>query len=353
VGDQPTQFRVLHVVTTTDRRGAETAAVALAERVGGEVVALAAGAAGGLDLPLAGGGRPWRWLAAVRRLAGDADVVIAHGSTTLPVVAAATVGLPVPFVYRSIGDPRAWATTPARRARVRLAVSRASAVVALWRGAAAAWNEHLGVPAERLRVIPNGVDAGRFRPSSASERRAARAELGLPAEDPVVLCMGALSREKRVDVAMRAVSTLPAGTLVVVGEGPERPALELLAASVGRGRIRMLGQTDRPDVALSAADVLVLSSDTEGMPAVAIEAGMAGLPVAATRVGGLAEVVVDGKTGVLVERGDPAALAAAVGRCLEEGAAMGPLARAHCAERFDIARLAHLWLNLLKGINTG
>jgi glycosyltransferase involved in cell wall biosynthesis len=352
VGYQPTQLRVLHVVASTDRRGAETAALALADRLGGEVVALGPGAVGGLDLPVLGAGGSTSWLAPLRKLAARADVVVAHGSRTLPALAVATIGLHVPFVYRSIGDPLAWVTTPARLARVRLAVSRASGVVALWRAAAAAWNEHLGVPAERLHVIPNGVDAGRFRPSSATERRAARTELDLPGDGPVVLCMGALSKEKRVDVAIRAVAALPGVTLAVVGDGPERPDLELLGASLGGGRVRFLGQTDRPEVALAASDAVVVPSDTEGMPAVAIEAGMAGLPVAATRVGGLAEIVVDGRSGLLVDRGDHAALGAAVARCLEERAVMGAYARSNCEEKFDIARLAHRWRNLLKRITS-
>src|SRR5258707_9646959 len=122
--------RILHVVASTDRRGAETAAVDLAgalEGLGqsGVVVALAPGDAGGLDIPVLGPARfSAHGLAGLRRHARRSAGVVAHGSSTLPAVAAVTLGTGVPFVYRSIGDPRAWVTTAARRTRVRAAAAR-------------------------------------------------------------------------------------------------------------------------------------------------------------------------------------------------------------------------------------
>ncbi|MGH9114762.1 MAG: glycosyltransferase [Acidimicrobiales bacterium] len=344
---------VLHVVASTDRRGAETAAVALAEELArrgleSTVVALAPGGSGGLDVPALGPTRfSARTLPRLRELMVQADVVVAHGSSTLPALAAASPGTGTPFVYRSIGDPSAWVTTLARKARVRLAVSRASAVVALWRGSAVWWHERLRVPAERITVIPNAARASDFPPATPEQRRAARSELGLPAGEPVVLCMGALSPEKRVDLAIRAVASLDGVHLAVVGDGPERQRLESLGAAVPGGRVRFLGGSDRPRRALAAADAVVVCSDTEGQPAVAIEAGLSGLPVVATAVGGLAEIVEDGRTGLLVPAGDALRLAAAVRAALDRHDELGRAAAAYCVERFDLSVVAERWLELL------
>lgn len=340
--------QVLHVVASTDRRGAETAAVSLSKVLGGEVVALAPGFSGSLEVPVLG---PSRFSplghASLRQRARRAGVVVAHGSSTLPAVAISTAGTGVPWVYRSIGDPLAWCTTRARRARVRLAVLPAQAVVALWRGAAATWHERLGVPAEKVFVIPNCADPERFHPPTGAERIAAREALKLPADASVAMYMGALSAEKRVDVAIRAVAGIAGLTLAIIGEGPERPQLEALAVAVGDGRVHFRGATGRPEAALAAADVVVVSSDTEGMPAVAIEAGMAGVPVAGTRVGAVPEIVLDGRSGVLVAPGDPVRLGTAITTCLERRAEMGAAARGHCSKRFDVTLVAERWREIL------
>jgi glycosyltransferase involved in cell wall biosynthesis len=219
--------------------------------------------------------------------------------------------------------------------------------VTLWNGSAVAWHEYLGVPANRVVVIPNGVDGRRFPLPSAAERAAARLDLGLESAGSTVLCLGALSPEKRVDLAIRAVSTLDGVSLLVVGEGPERGRLQALAASVGRGKVRLLGATDRPQQAFAAADVVVIPSDTEGQPSVAIEAGLSGLPVVATRVGGLAEVVQDGRSGFLVAPGDHAALAEAIRAALGQPDEMGAAGRRHCLARFDLSHVADAWHQLL------
>ncbi len=347
---------ILHVIASTDRRGAEIAAVELAaalEERGhpSRAVALAPGTMGGVDVPVLGPSRfAARGLRGLRRELARASVVIAHGSSTLPAVALATVGIRVPFVYRSIGDPRTWVTTPARRVRVRAAAARAEAVVALWRGAAVTWHDLLRVPAERITVIPNAVRAGAFRAPSAEERHVAREALGLALDASVVLCLGALSPEKRVDLAIRAVASLDGVTLAVVGDGPEKARLAELAASSGPGRVRLLGPTDRPQQALAAADVVVVPSGTEGQPAVAIEAGLSGLPVVATRVGGLPEIIDDGQTGLLVEPGDLAGLVTALRDALDRRQELGAAAALRCRERFDLEKVVTRWERLLDSV---
>jgi glycosyltransferase involved in cell wall biosynthesis len=279
--------------------------------------------------------------------------VIAHGSTTLPAVAAATLGTPAPFVYRSVGDPRAWVNTPARRLRVRAAAGRAARVVALWRGSAVAWHEIVQLPAERITVIPNAVPAMDFVPPSPRERHAARAALALGplGGDRIVLYLGSLSREKRVDLAIGAIAPLPDVRLVVAGDGPERPRLQAMAAMVG-APVQFVGAVRCPQAVLAAADVMVVASDTEGQPAVVIEAGLSGLPVVATRVGGLAEVVDHGRTGFLVDAGDKAGLAAAIDRALARREDMGKAARSYCLTRFDLANVANQWQVLIDSVTS-
>lgn len=350
------EFRVLHVVSSTDRRGAETAAVELSNALAGlglrgEVVALVRGEQGGLEVPVLGPSRfHAQTLRRLRRRAGEVAVVVAHGSSTLPATAVATLGASTPFVYRSIGDPRAWAATPARRARVALAARRAAGLIALWRDAAVAWHTTYGVRADRITVIPNGVPAQNFEPASLGVRREERIALGLPEDGPVVLYLGALSREKRVDLAIRAVSALDRVTLAVVGDGPERERLSSLAAADPAGRTRVLGPTSEPWRALAAADALVLPSDTEGQPAVAIEAGLMGIPVVATRVGGLPEIVLDGRSGELVETGDAAALTQALRRALARPLEYRDAARAHCLESFSLGPISEKWARFLQSV---
>jgi glycosyltransferase involved in cell wall biosynthesis len=345
---------VLHVITSTQRRGAETFAVdlrnALSERdVTSEVVALAPGhtdrtlevpALG--DTPLAP-----RTLLALRRRARDARLVVAHGSRTLPACAAALAGRPTPVVYRSIGDPAAWAGAGLRRARTRLLLRRTAAVVVLWPEAGASVRRLHGVPAERIHVIPNGRPAELYPVPDAAARAAARHDLGLPAEAPVIAVIGALGREKRVGDAVRAVALMPDIHLLVVGDGPERAALEQQAAREAPGRVRFAGVLPEPAPALAAADVVALTSATEGMPGVLIEAGLAGVASVATDVGGVAQIVVDGETGLLVPTGDVPALAAALTGALADRSHLGPAARRHCLATFELGVVAEQWASLI------
>jgi glycosyltransferase involved in cell wall biosynthesis len=276
-------------------------------------------------------------------------VVIAHGSTTLPAVVAATLGTSTPFVYRSVGDPLAWINTRARRAHVRVAAGRATRVVALWRGSAVAWHEVLHVSAERITVIPNAVPASEFDPPSAEERRAARATLGVAPDEQVAVYIGHLSPEKRVDLAIGAVTKLADVSLIVAGDGPEMAKLQRMAAAVG-ARVRFVGRVERPHTVLASGDVLVVPSDTEGQPAVAIEAGLSGLPVVATRVGGLPEVVDHGRTGLLVDRGDVGGLVGAIRAALNDRSEMSKAARAHCLAWFDLSQVAPRWQHLISAV---
>lgn len=352
---------VLHVITGTDRRGAELFAVDLDQELAGmgwesSILALAPGrGSAALDVPTLGStALSPATLRALRRASSKRAVVVAHGSRTLPACASALLGTGVPFVYRNIGNPDDWATTTARRLRVRLYLRRASRVAALWEGSAGALVNRFGVPPRRLRIVPNARRPADYPPISVAERRAVRAELDLGPDVPVIAGVGALSVEKGFEVAIEAMQHLPdEATLILVGGGSQRSALEAAAGRLAAGRVRMLGPSQSSCRALAAADVLVVPSWTEGMPAIAIEAGMRGLPVVITDVGGARLVVEDGVTGLVIRPGRPPEMADALARAIKDAEALGAAARARCVALFDITAVAAQWDELLAGVVAG
>ncbi|MEM9606456.1 MAG: glycosyltransferase family 4 protein [Actinomycetota bacterium] len=344
-------MRALSLVASRRRRGAEVFATELAQRLDGdhgiETAVLAMSAAGELPIDAVGRGRldPPAVARAVRRTRAH-DVVIANGSTSLPVAALArTTGGP-PMVARSIGDPDAWVTDRLRRARVRWALRRAERVVALWPDAATRLAELHGLDPDRVDVIPNAADSDHFRPPATTVRAARRDELGI-GDERVVLAVGALSEEKRIDAAIDAVDGEADTTLVVVGDGPQRIALEA-RASEATAPVRFVGPLDDVRPWYEAADVLVLPSRTEGMPAVVIEAGLCGLPVVATDVGGVGEVVEHGMTGLLVEPTALRGLSEAIREAATRQHEWGTAATARCRERFSLSTVAAQWAATLR-----
>lgn len=170
---------------------------------------------------------------------------------------------------------------------------------------------------------------------------AARARLGLDEKAFVVGAIARLADHKGLDLLCRAASDVrervPRAEIVIVGEGPDRHALERLAA----GQIRFVGGWKRAASLLSAFDVLVAPSRFEGLPLVPIEAMLSGVPVVGTRVGGVEEVV--GESGVLVDPESPSALAEALVALAYDPARRKRLAAAgrHRAEtRFGVDRMA-------------
>lgn len=345
---------VLQVLVSTQRRGAEVFATDLGQalRTQGTSLRSVALVAGAHPPTLEGaslGTRPlgWRTLRQLRSEVSGAGVVIAHGSRTLPACALAMAGLPVPFVYRNIGDPTYWSGSSVRRARVSLLLGRAEAVAALWPGAADELSRRYGVAGSKIRIIPNGVPAERFPAVQRDHRLAARQALAIASDASVVVYVGSLTPEKDVGLAVRALAQLDGVQLLVVGDGPQRQGLATLAAKVVPGRVRFLGAVDDPASVLAAADALVLPSRSEGMPGVLIEAGLCELPVVATAVGGVGEVVVDGETGRLVPPGQVEDLARALHEVVSDPAGLGAAARRRCLARFEIGPVAEAWADLL------
>jgi glycosyltransferase involved in cell wall biosynthesis len=187
--------------------------------------------------------------------------------------------------------------------------------------------------AERTVVIPTAVDAGE-RPQPRPERRA-----------PVIVAVGRLAEPKDPLTLVRALARVRTSAFAarIVGDGPERPALEAEIRVAGLGRtVELTGERrDVPEL-LREADLFVLSSRSEGAPLSILEAMAAGLPVVASAVGGVPEIVDDGTTGLLVPPGDPAALAAALERVLADAALrtrMGAAGWDRVRDRFDLAQL--------------
>ncbi|HEY2993873.1 MAG TPA: glycosyltransferase [Methylomirabilota bacterium] len=202
---------------------------------------------------------------------------------------------------------------------------------------------HRGVAAP-VAVVPTGVDLTRFRPG---DRAAARRQLGLGADDPLLLYVGRLDREKSVDRVLlafeRIASTLPAARLWLVGQGKESEALQRLAARLTAGdRVYFAGVREHARLAAwyQAADCFLFASETETQGLVLAEAAACGLPAVAVLAPGCDEVVRDGESGILT-KAEPAALAeAAIGLLLdgERRAAMRLRARAVAEAAFDVER---------------
>lgn len=176
-------------------------------------------------------------------------------------------------------------------------------------------------PIEKIRVVPLGLELDRFRAIDRSERGWFRSSLGIDPRAPLIVSAGRLVEIKRFDLLIEAFRTLAQSSedahLVIAGDGDAayRAALEKLAAPLG-SRIRFLGWRSDLERIYADADLLALTSDNEGTPVAVIEALAAGVPVVATDVGGVRDVL-RSTCGILVERGSAASIAGAMARALQ------------------------------------
>ncbi len=289
--------------------------------------------AAGLDVvPVAKRGPlDWRAVAAVRRevRSGRADLVHAHNSRTALLAAAAV---------RAAGRGRCvltqhflelgYATRPgpagvAARAVHRWVNRHTDHVIAISQAVRAGVLARGEATADRVTVVPNGIappDVAALRPAAA-----VRAEFGLAADAPLVVCAARLQPEKDVATLVAAMAAVradvPGAACVVAGEGPLQADLTAQIDRLGlAGVVRLAGF--RADVLslVAAADVFALPSPVEPFGLVLLEAMALSRPVVATAAGGPLEIVADGHTGLLVPPGDPAALADAVARLLSDAA---------------------------------
>lgn len=200
-----------------------------------------------------------------------------------------------------------------------------------------------GIPAERIRVIPNGIDSRPYRPAGARAR--IRAEFGLPEDARVAGMLAVLRPEKDTKTFLLAArfvaDELAAARFLLVGDGPERSHLESEVQALNLAdRVVFAGRRDDvPDV-LTAFDVSVLcSTDVETFPMAFLESMATGLPLIGTRVGGLPEMIEDGRNGLLVRPRDPRGLADAMLRVLtdpERSRAWGETSRQRVESEFSL-----------------
>jgi glycosyltransferase involved in cell wall biosynthesis len=371
-------MRILQVVHRPQRRGAELFALALSEALGGlghespivylypaDPVTTPALELREMDSILSLRERrglerigldPWL-LAQLRRATVELDpqIVQLNGSRTVKygaALAAISGRRSWKLLYRNIGDPAVWVRGSLRRLLFKwLVIPRMDGIVAVSQATL-----------ERLRAfydpnalavhIPRGVDPDLLIPTRP--RSEVRRAVGTPAEAPVLICVGSLAREKRLDRALEVAKNLsaewPELELWLVGSGPERADLLERATTLGiASRVRFLGAQVQVADFLSGADVLLLTSDTEGMPGVVLEAATVGRPAVATRVGGVAECIRHGETGYVVDPGDLEALTEASGRLLanaEERQRMGASAQAWVRGAFTVEHLVEAYLGL-------
>jgi glycosyltransferase involved in cell wall biosynthesis len=160
------------------------------------------------------------------------------------------------------------------------------------------------VPSDAVVVIANGVDDGAFRPASPEEKISARRRLGLPAEAFVVGGMGRLAFEKNFSAVPELARRQGGAVFVVAGSGPEEHMLKARAAEFGvADRVIFAGAvTDRSGF-YHALDVFLLPSLHEGLPMALLEAMASGVPVLASRLGGIAAALVEDEEGLLAEAG--------------------------------------------------
>jgi glycosyltransferase involved in cell wall biosynthesis len=270
-----------------------------------------------------------RAAALVRVRAARADVVYTTGMFGRS--AAGAIAARTPYVVKLTSDPaferrRRRRVPPGwllRRARD-LELRRAARVVcpSAWlRDLAVSW----GVPAERVTVLPN--------PAPPVDGLVHGGGSGLA-------FAGRLTAQKSLGVALEALSRVEDVGLVVAGDGPEREALERRARELGLGdRVRFVGPKPREDVLalFAGADATILSSSWENFPHTVVESLAVGTPVLATRTGGVAEVVEDGRNGLLVDAGDVDGLASAIRRFFADDELRGRLRSAAAPSVADYA----------------
>jgi len=296
----------------------------------------------------------------VRILADEhrADVVLFGHGFPLPWLAPGLATGGIPSVALTHGAEVWIARTPGLAAAQRrgLLACRQATAVSAYTGD----RIHRAIGARPpVTVLYPGVDTKRFAPTV--DGRVVRARYGL-GDRPLVVCVSRMVPRKGQDVLVEAMVTVrahvPEATLLLVGDGPERPALERAAASAPTGAVVIPGEvaSDELPAFFAAADVFAMPCrsrfaglEVEGLGIVFLEAAACGKPVVAGRSGGAPEAIVDERTGLLVEGREPKAVALAIARLLREperATGMGAAGRARVEAEFtwerSAATLAHV-----------
>ncbi len=221
---------------------------------------------------------------------------------------------------------------------------------------------HEGIALSKLAVIPNGIDGEWYRSECAAlDRRRLREEAGLGRFRTVFGLGARLEEQKGIAFLLRAMPAIlerhPDCALAIAGSGSLESELKLIARKLGvADNVRFLGAYPQLLRFYPLLDFLVLPSLWEGLPLCILEAMSLGLPIVATRVGGVGDALEDGRSARLVPAGDPAALARAVNGFLEdpEGArALGRAGREAFDARHDASVMVRAYLDLYRGLRAG
>ena len=250
----------------------------------------------------------------------------------------------------------------ARVVRVDQLPLRTTAAIALWRTRALCLrvDAHVAVGQASAKQMEDFYALGRHTvlsvPNGVSESKTTRVSY-FPREDGslVVGSIGRLDAMKGHDVLLRAIASLEQVRLVILGEGEQRAALEQLAEDLGiRDRVNLIGWVDDPQAYLPAFDLVALPSRSEGFPLAIVEAMLAARPIIATRVGSVAEAIIDGETGLLVEKDNVKSLQLALYRLVKDSALrqrLGQRAREVALTHFTAEQMAkryeQIWQTVL------
>jgi glycosyltransferase involved in cell wall biosynthesis len=303
--------------------------------------------AGTRFLPLGRRGKAdvWIWARLERFLRRERiDVLHAHkfGSNVWGTLMGRAARVPVVLAHEHTWS---YEGQPLRRFLDRELVARgADRFIAVSREDRRRMTEVEGIDPSRTLFIPNGV-----LPSPPPSGRNIRAELGIGPNAPVIGTVGVFRRQKALHVLVRATAMLtgewPDLRVLMVGDGPERAGLERLASELGvESAVVFMGHRSEVSDILHALDIAVSCSDFEGSPLAVMEYMDAALPVVATDVGGVPDLIESGLHGLLVPRGDPAALAGALAELLRDpmrALTMGAQGQQRRRTEFDIDVLVH------------
>lgn len=374
-------MRILQIVNKPQRRGAEIFALQLSRELrrqnhavkivylypyqGDSALALAQE-----DIVLAGDEAHWLEKVAgahpglLRRLrqtigAFAPDIVQVNGARTVKYGALAHLGRGQQgwaLIYRNIGNPQDWQRgLHYHLFYTHLVMPQLDGVVGVTQTTLDNLKKSYRLTIPTIN-IPRGVDPTQLVPTVPAPEM--RAKMQTPGDAHVLLFVGSLSPEKRLDRLLNVVAQVHAqgeqAYLWIVGDGALRRELEALVKGLGlEPWVRFAGI--QPDVAnyMAAADLLLLTSDTEGLPGVILEAGMVGIPAVATRVGGVHESMLDGETGLLIEPHDESGFASAVVELLRDRARrleMGQKAERWVQANFTMAKIAQRYLEFYRGV---
>lgn len=298
------------------------------------------------------GVRPWMIRQARRALKDlKPDLVHTHQIGVLAYVGPAARSLGIPVLHTEHGKHYHRRGT---RWLGRLAARFAGIFCAVSQDIAEAAVAHRVVPARNVQVVPNGIPRQVYETVDPAEVAALRRDLDLPPEARIVGTVGRLDPVKRQDRLIlgfeRLLDRVPSARLVIVGEGPSRPDLEQLIAARGLGSlVHLAGYQNHPERWYNLFDVFVLTSASEGHPLSVLEAWASGKAVVASRVGGLPELIEEGRTGLLYNADDLDGLARCLAELLDDpetADALGAAGRARVAREFDAAGMFTRYIRL-------